>query len=147
MNDYERVAEVIRYLDAHHLEQPGLEVLARVAGLSEGHFHRLFSRWAGVTPKDFLQCLTAEFARERLRQATGWHGSRLDRRRHPGAETDSLRITRATSISWPKSVSTTFDYRWNGPDLNPLLVNMTAARSNGTARFCVPGETWGSTCG
>ncbi|MBK8040189.1 MAG: methylated-DNA--[protein]-cysteine S-methyltransferase [Verrucomicrobiaceae bacterium] len=66
MNDYERVARIIRYLDAHQHEQPGLEVLAAEIGLSESHFHRLFSRWAGVTPKDFLQCLTAEKARERL---------------------------------------------------------------------------------
>ena len=78
MNDYERVAEVIRYLDAHQLEQPGLEVLARVAGLSEGHFHRLFTRWAGVTPKDFLQCLTAERARERLRQGASVLDAALD---------------------------------------------------------------------
>jgi AraC family transcriptional regulator of adaptative response/methylated-DNA-[protein]-cysteine methyltransferase len=68
MNDYERVARIIRYLDAHSEEQPGLEVLAAEAGLSESHFHRLFSRWAGVTPKDFLQCLTAENARERLQR-------------------------------------------------------------------------------
>lgn len=68
MNDYERVAEVIRYLDAHHLEQPGLDELAQVAGLSAAHFHRLFSRWAGITPKDFLQCLTLEHARERLQK-------------------------------------------------------------------------------
>ncbi|MBL9131995.1 MAG: methylated-DNA--[protein]-cysteine S-methyltransferase [Verrucomicrobiaceae bacterium] len=68
MNDYERVARIIRYLDAHQKEQPGLDVLAAEAGLSESHFHRLFSRWAGVTPKDFLQCLTAENARERLRR-------------------------------------------------------------------------------
>ena len=68
MNDYERVARIIRYLDAHSEEQPGLDVLAAEAGLSESHFHRLFSRWAGVTPKDFLQCLTAEKARERLQR-------------------------------------------------------------------------------
>jgi len=68
MNDYERVARIIRYLDAHSDEQPGLDVLAAEAGLSEAHFHRLFSRWAGVTPKDFLQCLTAENARKRLRR-------------------------------------------------------------------------------
>lgn len=68
MNDYERVARIIRYLDAHSMEQPGLEVLAAEAGLSESHLHRLFSRWAGVTPKDFLQCLTLEKAREQLRR-------------------------------------------------------------------------------
>jgi AraC-like DNA-binding protein len=55
MNDYERIARVIRYLDEHHAEQPDLAALAKRAGLSPFHFHRLFSAWAGVTPKDFLQ--------------------------------------------------------------------------------------------
>jgi AraC family transcriptional regulator of adaptative response/methylated-DNA-[protein]-cysteine methyltransferase len=67
MNDYERVANVIRYLDQHHLEQPALTDLARGAGLSPFHFHRLFSTWAGVTPKDFLQCLTLEHVKTLLR--------------------------------------------------------------------------------
>jgi AraC family transcriptional regulator of adaptative response/methylated-DNA-[protein]-cysteine methyltransferase len=58
MNDHERIADVIRYLDEHHAEQPDLATLAECAGLSAFHFHRLFSRWAGITPKDFLQCLT-----------------------------------------------------------------------------------------
>ena len=69
MNDYERIARVIRYLDEHHDSQPSLGLLARQAGLSESHFHRLFHRWAGVTPKDFLQCLTVEFAKVRLRES------------------------------------------------------------------------------
>ncbi len=68
MNDYERVANVIRYLDRHHTEQPELTELARGAGLSPFHFHRLFSAWAGVTPKDFLQCLTLEHVRMLLRE-------------------------------------------------------------------------------
>lgn len=67
MSDYERIAKVIRFLDENGREQPPLARLAEVAGLSEAHFHRLFHRWAGVTPKDFLQCLTAEFAIEQLR--------------------------------------------------------------------------------
>jgi AraC family transcriptional regulator of adaptative response/methylated-DNA-[protein]-cysteine methyltransferase len=67
MNDYERVANVIRYLDRHHTEQPDLTELARGAGLSLFHFHRLFSTWAGVTPKDFLQCLTLEHVKALLR--------------------------------------------------------------------------------
>jgi len=58
MNDYERIAAVICYLDKNHAEQPSLAILAERAGLSSFHFHRLFSRWAGITPKDFLQCLT-----------------------------------------------------------------------------------------
>ncbi len=68
MNDYERVARVIRFLDRHHTEQPDLAALADAAGLSPFHFHRLFSNWAGVTPKDFLQCLTLEHVRQLLRE-------------------------------------------------------------------------------
>jgi AraC family transcriptional regulator of adaptative response/methylated-DNA-[protein]-cysteine methyltransferase len=66
MNDYERVANVIRFLDLHHTEQPDLNQLAATVGLSPFHFHRLFSTWAGVTPKDFLQCLTVEHVKQLL---------------------------------------------------------------------------------
>ncbi|HEY2124762.1 MAG TPA: methylated-DNA--[protein]-cysteine S-methyltransferase, partial [Chthoniobacterales bacterium] len=62
----ERVASMIRYLDQHHTNQPDLAKLARGAGLSPFHFHRLFSAWAGVTPKDFLQCLTLEHVKTLL---------------------------------------------------------------------------------
>lgn len=68
MNDYERIARVIRYLDERHAEQPDLATLADIAGLSPSHFHRLFSSWAAITPKDFLQCLTLAHARTLLRQ-------------------------------------------------------------------------------
>ncbi len=67
MNDYERIACAIRYLDAHQEEQPGLAELAAHLSLSPFHFHRLFSDWAGVTPKDFLQSLTLAHARQLLR--------------------------------------------------------------------------------
>jgi len=78
MNDYERIAEVIRLLDKRHEAQPSLEQMAATVGLSESHFHRLFRRWAGVTPKDFLQCLTVEFAKERLRESASVLETALD---------------------------------------------------------------------
>ena len=59
MNDYQRIAQIIEYLDEHQGQQPHLRELAEHIGLSAYHFHRLFSRWAGVTPKDFLQCLVS----------------------------------------------------------------------------------------
>lgn len=68
MKNYERIALVIRYLDEHHTEQPDLAELANYVGLSQFHFHRLFSDWAAITPKDFLQCLTLSHARELLRE-------------------------------------------------------------------------------
>ena len=78
MNDYERIAKIIRYLNEHASSQPGLATLAEIAGLSESHFHRLFSRWASVTPKDFLQCLTAEHAREMLLRGASVLDASLD---------------------------------------------------------------------
>jgi len=67
MNDYERIAQIIRFLDERQAEQPDLAALAAHAGLSPFHLHRLFSAWAGVTPKDFLQCLTLAHAKALLR--------------------------------------------------------------------------------
>jgi AraC family transcriptional regulator of adaptative response/methylated-DNA-[protein]-cysteine methyltransferase len=69
MNDYVRVEKAIRYLKDHSTEQPDLGALAHVAGLSEFHFQRLFSRWAGVSPKAMLKFLTAQRAKSLLRDA------------------------------------------------------------------------------
>lgn len=68
MDDYDRIARVIRYLDEHHTVQPDLAALAQHVGLSPFHFHRMFSSWAGITPKDFLQCLTLAHAKTLLRK-------------------------------------------------------------------------------
>lgn len=78
MNDFERVATVIRYLERNHSRQPRLPELAATVGLSESHFHRLFHRWAGVTPKDFLQTLTVEHAKRRLRESASVLEAALD---------------------------------------------------------------------
>lgn len=66
--DYERIEHAIRYLEENFRHQPDLEDLANEVGLSPYHFHRLFSRWVGTTPKRFLQFLTVEYAKERLHE-------------------------------------------------------------------------------
>ena len=68
-SDYSRIEKAIRYLDAHAAGHPSLDEVARHLGLSPHHFHRLFHRWAGVTPKDFLQLATLESARTFLHQS------------------------------------------------------------------------------
>ncbi len=65
-SDYERIERAILYLEKNFRRQPSLAELARNAGLSVYHFHRLFSRWAGISPKRFLQFLTADYARRLL---------------------------------------------------------------------------------
>ncbi len=69
-SDYARIEAALQHLDAHAAEQPSLADLAAVVGLSEFHFQRLFHRWAGVTPKTFLQVLTLQAAKRRL-EASG----------------------------------------------------------------------------
>jgi AraC family transcriptional regulator of adaptative response/methylated-DNA-[protein]-cysteine methyltransferase len=64
--DYLRIEQAILYLENHYKNQPPLEEVAANIGLSEYHFQRLFTRWAGVSPKRFLQFLTKEGAKELL---------------------------------------------------------------------------------
>ncbi len=64
--DAQRVERAIRFLEHHWRRRPSLEETAAAVGLSPFHFQRLFRRWAGVTPKRFLQYLTLEHARRAL---------------------------------------------------------------------------------
>lgn len=67
--DYERVRDSIAYIAAHAPSQPSLEEVAAHAGLSPAHLQRVFRRWAGVSPKRFLQQLTTLRAQELLRDS------------------------------------------------------------------------------
>jgi AraC family transcriptional regulator of adaptative response/methylated-DNA-[protein]-cysteine methyltransferase len=68
-DDYTRIERAILYLEENFRRQPSLTEIARKVNLSEYHFHRLFTRWAGISPKRFLQFLTAEHARRLLRES------------------------------------------------------------------------------
>lgn len=78
MNDFERVSKVIDYLTEHRRTQPTLDQLAEIVGLSPAHFQRLFVRWAGVSPKKFLQLLTVNAARQRLKDGRSVLDAALD---------------------------------------------------------------------
>ncbi|MDP1539456.1 MAG: methylated-DNA--[protein]-cysteine S-methyltransferase [Moraxellaceae bacterium] len=60
MSDYDRIANAMAYLVDKAADQPSLEEIAAHVHLSPYHFQRLFCRWAGTTPKRFLQALTLE---------------------------------------------------------------------------------------
>lgn len=64
---YQQIAQAIEHLTANFQEQPSLAALAERVNLSEFHFQRLFTEWAGVSPKKFLQYLTLEHAKQQLR--------------------------------------------------------------------------------
>ena len=65
-NDYFRIAEAIAYLDRH--PHADLDQVAGSIGLSPFHFHRLFSRWAGTSPKRFQQFRNVVAARRLLQE-------------------------------------------------------------------------------
>jgi AraC family transcriptional regulator of adaptative response/methylated-DNA-[protein]-cysteine methyltransferase len=67
--DYLRIEQAILYLESNYKEQPELGEVAANIGLSEYHFQRLFTRWAGVSPKRFIQFLTKEGAKNLLDQS------------------------------------------------------------------------------
>ena len=67
--DYARVERALRYLDSVAPKQPTLREVAATVGLSEFHFQKLFSRWAGISPKQFLRVQTLEFAKDRLAES------------------------------------------------------------------------------
>jgi AraC family transcriptional regulator of adaptative response/methylated-DNA-[protein]-cysteine methyltransferase len=68
--DYRRIEKAIRFLDDNAIRQPDLTEVAAHVGLSEYHFQRLFTRWAGISPKRFLQFLTKENAKALLSRSS-----------------------------------------------------------------------------
>jgi len=64
--DFARIARAIRFIDANFRAQPRLATIAQSARLSEFHFNRLFRRWAGITPRQYLAFVTHSAARREL---------------------------------------------------------------------------------
>jgi AraC family transcriptional regulator of adaptative response/methylated-DNA-[protein]-cysteine methyltransferase len=67
--DYDKIEQAILYLDERAREQPSLADVAAYVGMSESHFQRLFTRWAGISPKRFLQFQTVAHARALLAES------------------------------------------------------------------------------
>jgi AraC family transcriptional regulator of adaptative response/methylated-DNA-[protein]-cysteine methyltransferase len=65
--DYVRIEKAIRYLDRERACAPTLSAVAEHVGLSESHFQKMFTRWAGISPKRFVQYRTAEVVKRMLR--------------------------------------------------------------------------------
>jgi AraC family transcriptional regulator of adaptative response/methylated-DNA-[protein]-cysteine methyltransferase len=66
--NYNRIAEAIDYIKTNFREQPNLDVVAEKVHLSPFHFQRLFTEWAGTSPKKFLQYISLEHAKKILKE-------------------------------------------------------------------------------
>ncbi|NOT04809.1 MAG: methylated-DNA--[protein]-cysteine S-methyltransferase [Anaerolineales bacterium] len=66
---YQLIEQAIQYIEANMQRQPELAEIASSVGLSEYHFQRMFTQWAGISPKRFMQFLTKEHAKELLAES------------------------------------------------------------------------------
>lgn len=66
--NYHRIEQAIQYLEENFQRQPELDEVAEKVHLSPFHFQRLFTEWAGISPKRFLQFLTVDFLKQKLHE-------------------------------------------------------------------------------
>jgi AraC family transcriptional regulator of adaptative response/methylated-DNA-[protein]-cysteine methyltransferase len=64
--NYHRIEQAIKFLEENFKRQPELDEVAEKVHLSPFHFQRIFTEWAGISPKRFLQFLTVDFLKEKL---------------------------------------------------------------------------------
>jgi len=67
--NYQRIEQAIRYLEENFQRQPELDDVAEKVHLSPFHFQRLFTEWAGISPKRFLQFLTVDYLKSKLHES------------------------------------------------------------------------------
>lgn len=67
---YEKIAQAIAYISENVKKQPSLQDIADQVSISQFHFQRMFTEWAGVSPKKFLQFITADYLKERIKEST-----------------------------------------------------------------------------
>lgn len=73
--NYHRIAQAIDYIQMNFTDQPSLDDIATAIGISPFHFQRLFTEWAGVSPKKFMQYLSIGYAKKLLKNE---HATLLD---------------------------------------------------------------------
>ncbi len=78
LRDYDSVRRAIAFISEHWRTQPTIEAMADSAGVTPDELHHLFRRWAGLTPKDFMQALTLDHAKGLLRDSASVLDAALD---------------------------------------------------------------------
>jgi AraC family transcriptional regulator of adaptative response/methylated-DNA-[protein]-cysteine methyltransferase len=78
LRDYDSVRRAIAFISEHWRAQPTIEAMADAAGVTSDELHLLFRRWAGLTPKAFMQALTLDHAKGLLRDSASVLDAALD---------------------------------------------------------------------
>ena len=67
--NYKRIEKVIKYIDENFKEQPSIDTISEYIGMSKFHLIRVFKEYVGVTPIQFLQSVTLNYAKEHLKES------------------------------------------------------------------------------
>jgi AraC family transcriptional regulator of adaptative response/methylated-DNA-[protein]-cysteine methyltransferase len=78
LRDYDSVRRAIAFISEHWRQQPTIEAVADAASVTPDELHHLFRRWAGLTPKGFMQALTLDHAKSLLRGSASVLDAALD---------------------------------------------------------------------
>ncbi len=76
--NYNKIVEAIQYIDENFKDQPSINTIAQHINMSKYHFIRVFKEYAGVTPIQFLQSITLNYAKEHLKGSSSILESSLD---------------------------------------------------------------------
>ncbi|MCX6066191.1 MAG: methylated-DNA--[protein]-cysteine S-methyltransferase [Chloroflexi bacterium] len=125
--DYLLIEQAIRFLESNYQRQPELKEVAESVGLSEFHFQRVFTRWAGISPKRFLQFLTKESAKELLKRSSVLSATYSVGLSSPGRLHDLLVSTEAVSPGEYKSRGDglTIRYGFHPTPFGEALIGLT----------------------
>ena len=76
--DFQRIEKAIRFIEENFRDQPTLDEMAQRVHLSKYHFDRLFKRWAGISPIQFMQFMTLDYTKRRLSESKSLLDTALD---------------------------------------------------------------------
>lgn len=76
--NYKKIEKVIKYIDENFKEQPSIDTISEYIGMSKFHLIRVFKEYVGVTPIQFLQSVTLNYAKEHLKESKSILDSSLD---------------------------------------------------------------------
>jgi AraC family transcriptional regulator, regulatory protein of adaptative response / methylated-DNA-[protein]-cysteine methyltransferase len=142
LRDYDSVRRAIAFISKHWRSQPEIEAVADAAGLTPDELHHLFRRWAGLTPKAFMQALTLDHAKGLLSGSASVLDAALDSGLSGPGRLHDLFVTHEAMSpgEWKQGgAGMTMRYGFHPSPFGTALVIATARGLAGLA-FADPGE-------
>jgi AraC family transcriptional regulator, regulatory protein of adaptative response / methylated-DNA-[protein]-cysteine methyltransferase len=142
LRDYDSVRRAIGFISEHWRSQPTIEAMADAASVTPDELHHLFRRWAGITPKGFMQALTLDHAKGLLRGSASVLDAALDSGLSGPGRLHDLFITHEAMSpgEWKNGgAGMTLHYGFH-PSPFGMAIVMTTPRGLAGLAFADPGE-------